>query len=99
MACFIAPSRRAVKRASAVVSEIPALSPCSRGDTDMPSRMRERRHQTGATHPANRRDMTMNTMKTNLRPETDLASRYNPVAIRAVVAAALQIKVRKIGGK
>ena len=41
----------------------------------------------------------MNTMKTNLRPETDLAARYNPVAIRAVVAAALQIKVRKIGGK
>ena len=41
----------------------------------------------------------MNTMKTNLRPETDLASRYNPVAIRAVVAAALLIKVRKIAGK
>ena len=99
MACFIAPSRRAVKRGRAVGSEIPALSPCSRGDTEIPPRMRERRHQTAATQPANRRDTTMNTMKTNLRPETDLAARYNPVAIRAVVAAALQIKVRKIGGK
>ncbi len=31
----------------------------------------------------------MSTAKTENRPATDLAARYNPVAIRAVVAAAL----------
>ena len=37
----------------------------------------------------------MKIRKTDTRPETDLASRYNPIGIRAVVAAALQIKVRQ----
>jgi hypothetical protein len=38
----------------------------------------------------------MNTGKTNVRRESDLATRYNPIGIRAVVAAALQIKVRQL---
>lgn len=41
----------------------------------------------------------MNTSKTDSRRESDLATRYNPIGIRAVVAAALLIKVRKLPGK
>ena len=41
--------------------------------------------------------MTM--QKTERRPETNLAVLYKPVGIRAVIAAALQIKVRHIPGK
>lgn len=37
----------------------------------------------------------MNAAKTPSRPETNLVARYNPVAIRAVVAAALLVKVRQ----
>lgn len=37
----------------------------------------------------------MNAAKTPSRPETNLVARYNPVAIRAVVAAALLAKVRQ----
>ncbi|MFB9791693.1 MULTISPECIES: hypothetical protein [Shinella] len=37
----------------------------------------------------------MKTRKTDTRPETDLATRYNPIGIRAVVAAALMSKVRR----
>ena len=41
----------------------------------------------------------MKTRKTDIRTATDLAARYNPIGIRAVVAAALQTKVRKIPTK
>jgi hypothetical protein len=41
----------------------------------------------------------MTTRKPETRPETDLAARYNPIGIRAVVAAFLMIKVRQMPKK
>lgn len=41
----------------------------------------------------------MSTARIGNRPETNLVSRYNPIALRAVVAAALQAKVRGIPAK
>lgn len=41
----------------------------------------------------------MTPRKTETRPETDLASRYNPIGIRAVIAAFLMIKVRQVPRK
>jgi hypothetical protein len=47
--------------------------------------------------PAGRpKEPTMTNRKPKTRPETDLVARYNPVAIRAVVAATLLAKVRRI---
>lgn len=37
----------------------------------------------------------MNAAKTPSRPDANLVALYNPVAIRAVVAAALLVKVRQ----
>ncbi|MCQ4632174.1 hypothetical protein GB927_019140 [Shinella sp. CPCC 100929] len=39
------------------------------------------------------------TQKTGTRPASDLANRYNPIGIRAVAAAALQVKVKHFPGK
>lgn len=36
----------------------------------------------------------MKTRKTDTRPETDLATRYNPIGIRAVAAATLMARRR-----
>lgn len=41
----------------------------------------------------------MKTRKTETRPESDLAARYNPIGIRAVVAAVLMTKVRQVPRK
>jgi hypothetical protein len=41
----------------------------------------------------------MKTRKPGTRPETDLAAHYNPIGIRAVVAAFLMVKVRQIPKK
>jgi hypothetical protein len=41
----------------------------------------------------------MNDRKPHTRHETDLAARYNPIGIRAVIAALLQIKGRDALGK
>ncbi|MEW9615866.1 hypothetical protein AB3G45_18805 [Shinella sp. S4-D37] len=41
----------------------------------------------------------MKIRKPAARPEADLAARYNPIGIRAVVAAAMMTRVRKRPGK
>lgn len=44
--------------------------------------------------------MTMTTMqKTERRPQTNLTVLYKPVGIRAVIAAAMQIKARQLPGR
>ena len=90
MVCFIAPRGRAVKRARAFQSENPVPSACYHGDRPVGASMQKR-----STKPIDRRTRIVNTAKTPSRPETNLVARYNPVAIRAVVAAALLAKVRQ----
>ena len=41
----------------------------------------------------------MTNQNTATRAQADLVTRYNPIGIRAVAAAALQVKVRQIPGK
>lgn len=41
----------------------------------------------------------MTTQKNDTRARIDLASRYNPLGIRAVVAAAMLARVRQTPGK
>ena len=95
MACFIALRARPVKRGLALPSENPVLPACYPGDWPSVPPMREEAHRTGSP-PAERRNRTMNTGN---RPAINLAARYNPIGIRAVVAAALQTKVRQTATK
>jgi hypothetical protein len=95
MVCFIALRARPVKRGLASASENPVVPACYRGDWPSVPSMREGAHQTGEP-PAERRNRTMNTGN---RPAINLVTRYNPIGIRAVVAAALQTKVRQISAK